>query len=161
MFARYKDLIGGILFLLFSIAYFYGSLDVKIVASVSEGISARTVPQVLAVGVGILSILQILSGVRACKNIREEGKEAEAFFTKRILLTILLIMSYIALMEEIGFLITTIFYLFLQTLLLMPKENLVRRNILISAVLSVAFAAMVYGIFVYGLTLMLPGGILD
>ena len=159
MFERYKELIGGVLFLVLAIAYYFASLSIRIVASVSATVSAQTVPHILAMLIGILSIIQIVRGVKAARDYQEkEGVEPP--FTKRVCLTILVIILYIASMNALGFLISTAMYLFLQILILMPPHKIIRKNIIFSAVLSCIFSLAVYVIFVYGLTLMLPEGIL-
>ena len=52
----------------------------------------------------------------------------------------------------------TIFYVFCQSLLMVPKE---KRSCLVSAVLAVVVALLVNGIFAFVLKLRLPAGLLS
>lgn len=69
-----------------------------------------------------------------------------------------LLAIYIALLKPVGFIIMTIFYIFTQTQLMVPPE---KRNFMISAVLAVVSAAVIYIVFTKGLNLILPAGILS
>ncbi len=60
-------------------------------------------------------------------------------------------------MEKVGFLISSIVYLFAQMVILAPKE---KRNFLLLAVIAVVFNIVVYFIFRNALNVMLPKGIL-
>jgi hypothetical protein len=74
-----------------------------------------------------------------------------------VILTIGLIAVYILLMPVVGFLIMTALYLFCQIVLLMPPDI---KNYLLAAEIAVVFSVGVYFLFVQGLTLILPRGIL-
>lgn len=62
--------------------------------------------------------------------------------------------------SSVGFVISSIVYLFVQILILTPKEKRIPKGIALYAVLSVVFCAVVYVIFRFGLNVMLPAGIL-
>ncbi len=68
-----------------------------------------------------------------------------------------LLAIYVALLKPVGFIVMTIFYIFAQTQLMVPPE---KRSFLISAVLAVVSAAVIYVVFSKGLNLLLPAGIL-
>ena len=61
-------------------------------------------------------------------------------------------------LQKIGFILMTIFYVFCQSLLMVPKE---KRSCLVSAVLAVVVALLVNGIFAFVLKLRLPAGLLS
>ena len=71
--------------------------------------------------------------------------------------TIVVFTAYVLLMKPVGFIITSAVYLFLQMLILCPKE---KRNSILFAVISVVCAVAIYYIFRNGLNVMLPAGIL-
>jgi len=72
-------------------------------------------------------------------------------------LTIALIALYIYLMPTVGFLLTTIVYIFLQEMILAPVD---KRKPILFLIIAVAAGCFIYFGFVYGLELILPSGIL-
>ena len=63
---------------------------------------------------------------------------------------------YIALLEPVGFLIMTAIYLFVQTLILTPKE---KRNYIVTFITSIVIAVALDYVFVCLLNVLLPLGI--
>lgn len=64
---------------------------------------------------------------------------------------------YIFFLESVGFIIMTTLYIIAQSWFITPKEK--RRPVFL-VILAVSVAVIVYVIFVFGLKLMLPAGIL-
>ena len=158
---RYKELAAGVVFLMFSVAYYYNATTIRIL--VRYFYNAQFLPRLLAVVMIVLSLVQIVYGVKALNQRQarqsETGGEGAAMSIQsgniRILATIAILAVYIALLRQVGFLIMTMVYMFLQTLVLTPKE---KRSILFIAILSVVFSFAVYLMFVRGFQLMLPRG---
>ena len=65
---------------------------------------------------------------------------------------------YAMFLKQLGFVITSTIYIYAQSLLMAPLE---KRSHLQSAVISVVSSVVLYLIFVYGLNLMLPAGLLS
>ena len=162
MFVRkYGDLITGIFFLLLTAFYFSQIGSIQIIDSGS--VDAAFVPKIVAGAMFILSVCMIV--MSAVKLKKEAGvfsdgqREAtEKVAWKSIVLTAVLLVVYVALFQEIGFLITTMIYLFLQLLILAPERK--PKQIIIFAVSSVLGAIVLQYIFVHLLYVMLPEGIL-
>lgn len=76
---------------------------------------------------------------------------------RRVLLSLVLLAASIFLLEYVGFLIIGAVYLFLQILILSPKE---KRKPIRYALLSIVISAAVYLLFVRAFHVMLPNGIL-
>jgi len=72
-------------------------------------------------------------------------------------LTFLLLIAYVALMKEAGFLITTSAYLFLQIVVLSPRGKIRWYS---SASLSIVASIVIYEVFVRLLNVPLPAGLL-
>ena len=80
--------------------------------------------------------------------------------SEEVLATIAAFTVYVFVLSSVGFVISSIVYLFVQILILTPKEKRTPKGIALYAVLSVVFCAVVYVIFRFGLNVMLPAGIL-
>jgi putative tricarboxylic transport membrane protein len=75
---------------------------------------------------------------------------------REIVLTFVSLAVYIALLEPVGFLIMTAVYLFVQTLILTPKE---KRNYIVTLITSIVIAVALDYVFVCLLNVLLPLGI--
>lgn len=75
--------------------------------------------------------------------------------------TFLILVCYALLIDKIGFIILTTIYLFLQILLLLPKDLLkVKKYIFITAVVSIIVPLSLYFLFYKVFGIFLPMGIL-
>jgi len=157
---KYKELAAGVIFLTFSVAYYHNATTIRVLAR--HFYNAQWLPKLLAIVMIALSIAQIIYGVKALnqrQTRQDEGGEAAAVSNQsgniRILATIVILAIYIALLRQVGFLVMTMVYVFLQTLVLTPKE---KRSILFIAALSVVVSLAIHLMFVQGFQLMLPRG---
>ena len=75
-----------------------------------------------------------------------------------ILLTFAAMILYIILLPILGFMLSTMIYLFGQITILAPKE---KRNYLLFAIIAVVFTIIAFVAFRIGLTQMLPRGPLE
>ena len=121
-------------------------------------IDAAFVPYLLAAGMCILGVLQLLAAWGQAP--REDAAAAEAgpdYLT--VGKTLGLIVGYIAVLQWLGFPIATVAYLYLQFLALTPHDHRVShpRYLLIALCASV----FIYVVFRHGFDLLLPAGLLD
>jgi putative tricarboxylic transport membrane protein len=121
-------------------------------------IDAAFVPYLLAAGMCILGVLQLLAAWGQAP--REDTAAAEAgpdYLT--VGKTLGLIVGYIAVLQWLGFPIATVAYLYLQFLVLTPHDHRVShgRYLLIALCASV----FIYVVFRHGFDLLLPAGLLD
>lgn len=77
---------------------------------------------------------------------------------KGLILTVAAMCLYAALFEPLGFIISTVLYLFAQITLLSTERN---RNLPLFAGIAVVATLVVYGVFVYLIGMPLPTGPLD
>jgi putative tricarboxylic transport membrane protein len=75
-----------------------------------------------------------------------------------VLRTLFLSIVYVALLEPLGFLISSMLYIFFQTLNLCPKNEV---GFVKFAIIAVVSSIIIYVTFRNGLHLMLPGGPLE
>lgn len=146
-----KNFTSGIVFLLFGIFIFAGSYTIP--ATTSDILGSRFFPRAVAVLIGILSIAQIILSAGAFKaaahNSEDNVKEA---INKPLMLTVAALLIYYVLVLQIGFTITSIIYLFCQSLILMPAEDIKNKKklivpILVSVVVPIAVNAIFWKLF--------------
>ena len=158
-FQKCKDLILGIVMLVFSGFYYYVSTQIKtrpkLVPSYSN---AQVMPQLLGILLAAMSVFLIVQGVKRLRDKSvdtEETKLGKGDITA-VALTFAMIVAYITMMTMgLGFCISTMVYLFLQILVLSPKE---KRNYWLFAIVAVVFTMFVFVTFRIGLQQLLPRG---
>ena len=75
-----------------------------------------------------------------------------------VVLTFAVIIGYILVMPTLGFILSTVLYLFLQMLMLAPAD---KRNYVLFAIVAVVFTAIVFVAFRVGLQQLLPRGVIE
>lgn len=150
---KYKELLLGIFILALSIVYFYAITLINI--KIETAFNSKYVPYLLAGIAFILGIAQCIFGYRAAKNYEKTKEEPKDI--KAVILMFCLIVVYVATLKEVGFLIDTSILMFIQMILLAPKE---KRNLPLFAIISVCTTVFIYYTFRSGLQLMLPSGLL-
>ena len=122
-------------------------------------IDAAFVPYLLAAGMCILGVLQLLAAWRQAPP--EAASETPVTGPDYLTVgkTLGLIVGYIAVLQWAGFPIATLAYLYLQFLVLTPHDHPVphTRYLLIALCASV----FIYIVFRHGFDLLLPAGLLE
>ena len=155
-FKKYGDLVVGILFLILATVVYVSARALP--PNLLGSLGADFLPKIVAILCGVLAVIQIVSGAGAIRNYQAEATaEEDKPEYLRVVATIVVFTAYVLLMKPVGFIITSAVYLFLQMLILCPKE---KRNSILFAVISVVCAVAIYYIFRNGLNVMLPAGIL-
>lgn len=83
--------------------------------------------------------------------------EAPSLNYRGLFLNILLIAIYFILLDSVGFLIMTAFYISAQTYLFSPRQ---RTHLIICPAVGIISSAIIYYLFTYSFQLLLPYGIL-
>lgn len=157
---RYKDSIGACVIIVFALAYYYASFKINILEN--KLINSTFFPRVLAGALILLSILLIIKDIRRqSQSNPESGDRMERAAVIRILLTVLCLITYVALLETVGFLLMTVLYIFAQILILTPKEQMSVKRLLWFVAISILFSLAVYVVFTRLFTMVLPRGILN
>ena len=150
MTAKKKNIITSVLFLAFGAFVYYEASGIKHV--MNNDVGSAFFPKIIA-GAMILVAL-----IRLVMALREEEKEAKASNSdlKGGWETILLLCIYVLAFQPVGFILDTIVFLFLEMLVLTPKE---KRNLPLLGILSVATPFIIYTLFVYAINTPLPKGL--
>ena len=131
-----KNLIPGIVLTIFSIIYLVLTSQIKKFSGLgSDPLGARAIPYLWGISLLVLSLILVSRGIKqrnlAIKNstyVKTSLNLSHMIKENReIVMTFLSLAIYIALLEPIGFLIMTVIYIFVQTLILTPKEKKIGR----------------------------------
>ena len=154
---KYANLCAGILFLVFTAIY---ATQFSLIRITPVGvIDSRAYPRILLVILTVLSLSLIWASIRELRKNKGQGSQTavESKDYRCVLITILLSAVYVAVLARLGFLIASALYIFLQTINLCPREKLRPIKFAIIAIVS---SFLIYTFFRYGLTLILPGGLM-
>ena len=156
-FKKCKDLILGVVMLALSVAYTVYARQIKTRPKLTPSYaSAQIIPTLLGVLLAILSLCLIFQGVRKLRTAGEAGgQKMSRVDLLSVTLTFAAMVLYIVLLPNLGFILSTIIFLFLQITILAPTE---KRNLLLFAVIAVVFTALVFVAFRIGLSQLLPRG---
>lgn len=162
-FRKCKDLVLGVAMLLFSGFYLFYAQQIQTRPKLTPSYaSAQIVPTLLGVLLAALAVICIVQGVRKLKAPVPAEGEADNAAGKgdimAVVLTFAVIIGYMMVLSELGFCLSTILYLFLQMLILAPRE---KRNYLLFALVAIVFTAIVFVAFRIGLQQLLPRGIIE
>jgi len=148
------------------VSYFFAAREIGKKAIARAAFGPDFYPMLVAVVVVALCALLFCFDLYALSKKRGTSESTAAAArigekkqTKTVLVTLLFIVAYIALLDILGFILSTFLYLTLQISLLSPKAP-TKRSILLYGSLSAVFASAVYFIFTEFFLLMLPAGIL-
>ena len=154
-----NDLFSGIVLGGFAIAYLIGAAMIKIPKMLSASLlNASSVPKLWGVLLLILGIVLIVRGLRVMKA-EKAADAAKGFWTdnRAVVEMFVVLLVYIALIQPVGFLISTFLFLFAEFNILTYKED---RKLGFSVVFALVCAVGIYAMFKYGFKMPLPQGIL-
>ena len=158
-----SNLYSAIVFVLFGIFVYIGSFWIPV--TTSDILGSRFFPRAVAVLIFILGIVQFAMNVKILKNMKsvQENQNPESEQSKKLnwplLLTVISLFIYYVLLLQIGFVITSILYLLVQSAVLMSKEDFGNKKkvvimILVSVIVPIAINAVFWNVF----SIALPGG---
>lgn len=151
---KHSELIFGIGMLAFGIFYFLLTKQLPR----KGAFDATFFPYILTSFMAVLGILQLIAGIKAIKEFNPEDYTSENLDYLTVVKILALIVTYIAFLQTIGFLICTMVFLVLGFILLAPPEQ--KKNYVQYISISVIASILIYFTFRNGLDLMLPKGIL-
>ena len=156
---KYGDICVSIFFLVVGIALIIGARALPKSAVIDIG--PDFMPTVIGVIIVILAAILLAESLKGLKaNIAKaeaEGKDDSDY--KRVLLSLILSLIYVFVLQPIGFIISTLVYLFGQIFVLSPDEKRTKKDIILYLVIDVIFVMVVFFLFRYGFKIVLPAGI--
>lgn len=156
----------------FAAVIFFSTKDIMPVMK-NQGVSSKFFPMIVAAGFVICGTLNLFTAIRKNKSgdIAQVQPEAQAeaqgeprgkfdtfldSYSKY--LTMAVTIFYVMTLKELGFIVGSAVYLFIQMILLSTKKN---RKYLSFAIISVVVPLVVYYLFLYAFETFLPLGVLD
>ncbi|MBQ9566258.1 MAG: tripartite tricarboxylate transporter TctB family protein [Synergistaceae bacterium] len=118
-------------------------------------------PEVIGTIIVLLAVTLLFTAI---KNFRRNAAAAEAAGRdtsdyKRVLSSLVLVVVYVNILGPVGFILSTLAYLFLQIFVLAPSDRRRGKDILSYLVLDVVFVFAVFFLFRYGFKIVLPAGV--
>ena len=153
---RYREIIGSVFFVVFSLFYIIFSFSIP----VRPGTNSRLVPHLAGGTILGLSLINfVICVVKQRKNppaaVTGNREEKPASDYKKVLLTLILLSMYVIGLSTLGFLISTFVFLSAQIFLFAPKEKRKPLPILLpSAICTV----VIYYLFRHVFSVSLPYG---
>ena len=166
---QYKlDIIPGFVLSLFAIAYLSQVPSiVEFKGLGSTPLTNRFVPYLWGGFLLVLSLWVLLRGFRKRKKYLAEGGEPDKATLKdvisdkrEVIASFAAMTVYVALMGSVGFVITTLAYVFVQILILTPRENW-KKTWLPALITAAITSGFLFYVFRYLLNVLLPVGVLS
>lgn len=159
LFQAYAEGIFTLILFLFSAGMFMHSFTIVGLSTATDNVGPALLPKLIF---GLMTLLSLLLLFDYRVRLRMSGtKEYDVQATKtartRGLISIGGILVFVLLMDKLGFLLSSMVYLFIEIYLLGPKE---KRKPILWGVMIVLFCAAVYYLFRYQVYVKLPKGIL-
>ncbi len=165
---KYEDWLVALFYLIITLVYAAQIPSIKR-TSISP-IDSAFLPIILSIGMGVLTICQIYQAIKKHKQQSQaaaENPDAEAEADTvaaedapeygRAMMTLAASLLYVALLNPLGFIISSVVYLVLQMCIMSPKD---KRKPVKFLIISVITVLVIYFVFHNLLRLMLPNGIL-
>lgn len=150
MTGKIKNIIVSIFSLLLSAFIFVESLGIK--AQMRNDMGSGFFPRVIAIAIAVVAVIQLIMALREKSLPAKNGKsDVNGGF-----MTILLVLFYVVAYRPVGFIISTVCYLYLQILVLTPRDKL---NLPFLCGFSFAVPFFIYTLFVYAINTPLPKGL--
>lgn len=155
---KYGDLITSVFFLIFGVWLIITAKMLPESAIVSIG--PDFMPMVIGVIMVILAAILLVQSIMGIKkNTAEIKPDEDKPEYKRVIESLVLSLAYVLLLQPVGFIVSTLVYLFAQIFVLAPDVNRTKKDIIIFLIVDVVFTFIVFFLFRYGFKIVLPAGI--
>ena len=158
-FRKYGDIIVGIFYAALGAATIW--LSSQLPKSRVMKIGPDFMPTVIGILILVLALMLLFSAVKNFKSnsAKAASMPADTSDYKRVLASLVLVVIYVNILAPVGFILSTLGYLFLQIVVLAPNDRRSAKQILMYAVIDVIFVFIVFFLFRYGFKIVLPAGI--
>ena len=158
-FRKYGDIVIGIFYAALGAVTIW--LGQQLPKSRVMKIGPDFMPMVIGILILVLALMLLFSAIKNFKanTAKAEAMPADTSDYKRVLASLVLVVIYVNILAPIGFILSTLGYLFLQIVVLAPNDRRSSKNILMYAVIDIVFVFVVFFLFRYGFKIVLPAGI--
>lgn len=147
-----RDLLCSILFLAFGSFMLVQSVAIK--PLMEKDVGSGFVPKIVAAAIVVIAFIKLL--LTLCDKKQGSASKTDED-TAGGLLTIAALGAYVLLFQPLGFILSTMLYLFVQTTILSNDKN---RSLVQFGIISIVAPLLIYILFVYVIKMPLPGGLL-
>ncbi len=148
--SKTRDIVCSSLFLIVGMFTFANALEIK--PLMAKDLGSGFMPKVIGVSLIIIAVIKLILTLINKKESKEKILNDD-IDQKGGLLTIGIFLFYVLTFEMLGFIVSTVIYLFFQMLILSNDKN---RNCKLFVLISVIFSVVVYALFVYVINRPLP-----
>ncbi len=152
-YTKKREYVAGAFFLIVGLGYLYLTSGIPR----KQFIDAAFVPYVLAFTMCLLGVLQLRAAYKL--PVSEQAGEKDTADYRTVWKTLGLIVAYAAFLEPVGFPVMTVVYLFLQFIVLTPRDKKISYPMY--GVIAVMTSAIVYLTFRQAFDMMLPVGLMS
>lgn len=158
-FKKYGDIVVSVFFMVISTALII--MAKMLPKSKVMEIGPDFMPTVIGVVALVLSAILLFLSVKNFKMHAAEidASSIEACDYKRVLSSVILMLIYVFALRPVGFIISTLVFLFFQMAVLAPDEERNKKDLIKLAIIDVIFTMVVFFLFRYGFKIVLPAGI--
>lgn len=151
---KQRDILGSILFLILGAGMFYLSFGIK--HRIPSDVGSAYVPRFIAICIMVVAGAKLILSLMD-KSASSKKKDGIEFDKLGGIGTVVLMFAYMLTLELLGFIVSSVAYLFLQIMLLSNKEN---RKPVLFAIISVLLPIGISALFYYVIKMPLPKGII-
>lgn len=156
---KMRDMAAGAAILLLGGVMFITSFSIS--SGASTGMGPAFMPRLLSGMLTVLGILILMEGIKQARTESQKEKEEKGKSDYlSVILSVGFLLVYIAAIKPVGFMMSSMVYLFAQINLFTWKMEKTKASYLLYLVISVVAAVAVFYIFTKGFKLMLPAGFL-
>lgn len=146
-----RNILISVLFIILGVFVYMESTNIK--HMMKNDVGSAFFPKIVA---AITIVIAVVKLVLSLKEDKSESKSETKSDLSGGGITILLLSAYVLVFAPVGFIISTTIYLFLQMIVLCPKD---KRRIPLLGIISVATPIFIYTLFVYAINMPLPKGL--
>lgn len=157
-----KNVMAGVILFVFSLCYIILTTQVRVFSGPGAAVlTSRSIPYAWGYLLMALSIVLIVREIIKLKK-NHEADDTEIAFERKcniksIILTLLLLVLTIACLKYVGFLLSSAFFIFTETMVLSKKGE---RNIAVAVINAIVVSIVIDYVFSVLLGVMLPKGII-
>lgn len=161
------DIIPGLVIALFALGYLLKIPGIPTFTGMgATPLTNHFVPYLWGGALLFLGLWIFIRGLRRRKRYLAEGGVIQKTDLKKavsdkreVIASFVALALYVGLMDFLGFVITTIVYVFVQILILTPRENW-KKNYIPAGIVAVVAGILLFYVFKYMLNVLLPVGLL-
>ncbi len=151
-----KELAVGVVFLMLGLGMFFMSFAMQPV--IANDIGPGFLPKIVGIGFIVLSVIKLIMTFSLSSEKSVPSGERPAY--GKGFLTVLVFTLYVLTFKSVGFLISSMLYLFIEITLLKYDGGDVKKGIKSTALIALLVPSIVYFFFTGILDLVLPAGLL-